>query len=32
VKISGWGGIDEARREIREAVDRYSEAPEKPNF
>ena len=32
VKISGWGGIDDARRDIREAVERYHRAPEKPNF
>jgi len=32
VKISGWGGIDDARREIRESVERYSRAPEKPHF
>jgi inorganic pyrophosphatase len=32
VKVSGWGDIDDARREIRESVERYSRAPEKPNF
>ena len=32
VKISGWGDIDDARQEIRDSVERYHSAPEKPNF
>src|SRR5690348_2424639 len=32
VKVSGWGDATAARREIRAAVERYRQAPEKPNF
>ena len=32
VKISGWGGIGEARREILGSVERYRAAPDKPHF
>jgi len=32
VKVEGWGGAEEAKREIRESVERYQAAPEKPNF
>lgn len=32
VKIEGWGGPDEARKEIMDSVDRFQESPEKPNF
>ncbi len=32
VRVEGWKGIDEARREIMESVEMYKNAPEKPNF
>jgi inorganic pyrophosphatase len=32
VKVSGWVGIDEAKREIMEGVSRYADAKEKPAF
>lgn len=32
VKIGGWGSADDARAEIRESVERYSSAPDKPHF
>lgn len=32
VKVEGWKGLDEARREIRDCVERYKKAPEKPHF
>jgi len=32
VKIEGWRGPDEARREILASVARYQEAPVKPNY
>ncbi|HET6602631.1 MAG TPA: inorganic diphosphatase [Xanthomonadaceae bacterium] len=32
VKLEGWGGAEEAKREIRECVQRYDSAPEKPRF
>jgi inorganic pyrophosphatase len=32
VKIEGWRGAEEAKKEIRSGVDRYAEAPEKPAF
>ena len=32
VKIEGWGGAEEAKREIMLSVERYQQAPEKPNF
>lgn len=32
VKIVGWAGIDEARREIVEGVERYTKAATKPMF
>jgi len=32
VKIEGWGGPEEAKREIQAAIERYQAAPEKPAF
>ncbi|MDX1381884.1 MAG: inorganic diphosphatase [Xanthomonadales bacterium] len=32
VKVHGWKGRDDARREVTEAVARYDASPEKPNF
>jgi inorganic pyrophosphatase len=32
VRVEGWGGVDEAKREIVESIRLYDEAPEKPNF
>ncbi len=32
VKLDGWGGVDEAKRIISESVQRFEEAPIKPNF
>lgn len=32
VKIEGWAGADEARREILSSIDRYSNLPTKPFF
>ena len=32
VKIEGWGGAEEAKREILAAVERYQAEPEKPKF
>ncbi len=32
VKIEGWGGPEEARKEILDSVERFEAAPEKPNF
>jgi len=32
VKIEGWGGPEEARKEIIDSVERFEAAPEKPNF
>ena len=32
VKVSGWGDAAAAREEIRESVERYQRAPEKPKF
>jgi len=32
VNIDGWRGAGEARKEIMDAVDRFNNAPEKPNF
>ncbi|MGH8164619.1 MAG: inorganic diphosphatase, partial [Rhodanobacteraceae bacterium] len=31
-KISGWGDAQAARAEIRESVERYKAAPDKPHF
>ena len=32
VKLDGWGNADEAKRIIRESVQRFEDAPDKPNF
>jgi inorganic pyrophosphatase len=32
VRVEGWGGIDEAKKEILDSVEMYQNAPEKPNF
>jgi inorganic pyrophosphatase len=32
VRVDGWYGLDEAKKEILESVKMYQEAPEKPNF
>ncbi|MDE2498256.1 MAG: inorganic diphosphatase, partial [Xanthomonadaceae bacterium] len=32
VKVSGWGDAAAACEEIRESVERYQHAPEKPKF
>ena len=32
VKINGWFGCEEAKKEIMEGVQRYADAAEKPNF
>lgn len=32
VKINGWFGNDEAKKEIMEGVQRYADAADKPNF
>ena len=32
VRVDGWVGPEEAKHEIRDGVERYQQAPEKPNF
>lgn len=32
VKIEGWAGVDEAKKEITDSVDRFNQAKEKPHF
>lgn len=32
VRIEGWQGPEEAKKEITDSVERYNNAPEKPNF
>ena len=32
VKVSGWVGVEDAKREIMAGVDRYNAAKEKPAF
>lgn len=32
VRVEGWGGVDEAKREILSSLEMYNEAPEKPRF
>jgi len=32
VKVEGWGGIDDAKQEILNAVARFERAPDKPHF
>ncbi len=32
VRIDGWAGIDEAKKEILDSIKNYQDAPQKPNF
>ena len=32
VRVDGWGGVEEARKEILDSIGMYRDAPEKPNF
>ena len=32
VKVEGWAGADDAKKEILLSVERYNALPEKPNF
>jgi inorganic pyrophosphatase len=32
VRVEGWSGVDEAKKEILASVDMYKNAPERPNF
>ncbi|HFD80550.1 MAG TPA: inorganic diphosphatase [Gammaproteobacteria bacterium] len=32
VRVEGWGGIEEARREIMNSIEMFRSAPEKPHF
>jgi len=32
VRVEGWGGVDDAKKEIMNSVEMYKNAPEKPNF
>ena len=32
VKIEGWTGVKDAKDEILSSVERYKNAPQKPNF
>ncbi|MCW8946673.1 MAG: inorganic pyrophosphatase, partial [Sedimenticola sp.] len=32
VRVQGWGGVDEAKKEIQDSIAMYNDAPEKPNF
>lgn len=32
VRVDGWGGVDEAKKEIMESVKMFQDAPEKPHF
>jgi inorganic pyrophosphatase len=32
VRVQGWGGVDEAKKEILDSITMYNDAPEKPNF
>jgi inorganic pyrophosphatase len=32
VRVQGWGGVDEAKKEIQDSITMYNDAPEKPNF
>jgi len=32
VKVEGWDGVDQAEKEIRDAIQRFNDAPEKPFF
>ena len=32
VRVEGWGGLEDARKEILDSVEMFRSAPEKPNF
>jgi len=32
VRVEGWQGIDEAKKEIMDSIERYNNAEDKPNF
>ncbi|WP_275099431.1 inorganic diphosphatase [Sedimenticola hydrogenitrophicus] len=32
VRVQGWGGVDEAKKEIQDSIAMFNDAPEKPNF
>lgn len=32
VRVGGWGGVDEAKKEIMDSVKMFQDAPEKPHF
>ncbi len=32
VQVEGWAGVDEAEKEIRNSIQRFNDAPEKPFF
>ena len=32
VRVEGWAGVDEAKQEIRDSVEMFKNAPEKPHF
>jgi inorganic pyrophosphatase len=32
VRVEGWAGIEEARKEILDSIEMFRNAPEKPNF
>jgi inorganic pyrophosphatase len=32
VKVKSWGGVEDAKKEIMDSIDRYKNAPDKPAF
>lgn len=32
VRVEGWGGVEEAKKEILASIEMFKKAPEKPNF
>ena len=32
VRVEGWAGVEEAKKEIMSSVEMYNNAPKKPNF
>jgi inorganic pyrophosphatase len=32
VRVQGWGGVEDAKKEIMASMEMYMQAPEKPNF
>jgi inorganic pyrophosphatase len=32
VRVEGWGGVDQARKEIMDSLALFKDAPERPNF